>query len=203
MLQMPSCESLWSASQPVLSSFLCILEGHIGGRCMGFQVHSLILYLLSLRPVTSANALFTSLLKNWNNLEARLYGTCPTTKSSFRTATALLSLALVGSGFTSSLPCMHGTPSHQFSQRLWFSLSLVSVSIYPTIGVSYDRMGLGEKFGKKLRDKATKAKRPVPSLAFVRRFHCTISLSLLWKILTRLKYASVSSHRTLKEKQWF
>ncbi len=29
-----------------------------------------------------------------------MYGTCPTTKSSFRTSTALLSLALVGSGFT-------------------------------------------------------------------------------------------------------
>ena len=45
---------------------------------------------------------------------------------------------------------MHSV-SHQFSQQLLFGLSLVSVSIYPTIGVSYDRMGLGEKYGSEIR----------------------------------------------------
>ncbi len=165
--------------------------GHIGGRCMGFQVHSLLLYLLSLQPVTSANALFTSHLKNWNSLEARLYGTSmghapqpshPSEQPLLCCLWRWLVLALPVRNhllLVSSLPCMHGPPSHQFSQRLLFGLSLVSVSIYPTISVSYDRMGLGEKFGGKLRDKAnlsTKAKRPVPSLAFVRRFHCSPQL---------------------------
>ncbi len=136
---------------------------------MGFQVHSLLLYLLSLRPVTSANALFTSLLKNWKR-DCMGHAPQPSHPSEQPLLCCLwrwLVLALpVRIHLATSLPCMHGTPSHQFSHRLLFGLSLVSVSIYPTIGVSYDRMGLGEKFGGKLRDKAnlsTKAKRPFPS----------------------------------------
>ncbi len=80
------------------------------------------------------------------------------------------------------------------------------MSIYPTIGVSYDRMGLGKKFGKKLRDKAnlsTKAKRPVPSLAFVRRFHCTTKIADYVKSCTDAELMDDANNEVLFDRTFY